>query len=268
MKNIPKISVIMSVYNAQTYLDEAINSILVQSFRDFEFLIIDDCSNDDSSNILDLAAQKDVRIKTFVNSENLGLTKNLNKLIQMSNGEYIARMDADDISLSERFMEQIEHFESHRNIDIIGTFSENISNEGKITGARKVPITHDEIIKLLPILNPLSHPTVMFRAAALKRIGGYDERYRTSQDFHLWYKAVGCGLQIHNIPKILFQYRMNDNYISRKSFKYRMNEFKIKLDGYRLIGLPWYKYHAALLSLALAFVPSFLFSQIKKLDPR
>lgn len=268
MKVQPRISVIMSVYNAQSYLDEAIESILNQSFTDFEFLIIDDCSNDDSKKILDLFALKDPRIKVFSNIKNLRLTKNLNKLIEMSNGEYIARMDADDISLRERFNEQIKHFENHSDVDIVGTFSENINKDGTVTGVRKIPITHKEIVKLLPKLNPLSHPTVMFRTYALKQIGGYDERYKTSQDFHLWYKAIGNGLRINNIPSILFQYRMDDNYISRKSFKYRLNEFKIKLDGYKLIKLPWYKYHYALLSLALAFVPPFLFTQLKKIDPR
>lgn len=268
MKVKPRISVIMSVYNAEVYVVEAIKSILNQSFSDFEFLIIDDCSNDDSINILNLYAQKDARIRIFANKENLGLTKNLNKLIQISNGEFMARMDADDISLSERFNEQIKHFENHPDIDIIGTFSENISNDGTVIGKRKVPVTHEEIRKLLPKLNPLSHPTVMFRTSALKRIGGYDERYKTSQDFHLWYKAIGNGLKLMNIPSVLFQYRMDNDYASRKSFQYRMNEFKIKLDGYKLIGLPWYKYHYALISLVLAFVPSFLFLQLKKIDPR
>ena len=264
----PKITVIMSVYNAQTYLNEAIESILNQSFSDFEFLIINDCSEDDTRKILDGFARQDHRIKLLTNKKNLGLTKNLNRLVQMSNGEYIARMDADDISLSERFKEQIDYFESHTDIDITGTYSQNISSEGKVIGERKVPHTHEEITKLLPKLNPLSHPTVMFRTSALKRIGGYNERYKTSQDFHLWFKATGHGLKINNIPKVLFQYRMNDSYVSRKSFQYRLNEFKIKLDGYKLIKHPWYKYHTALISLVLAILPPFLFNQLKKLDPR
>lgn len=268
MKISPRISVIMSVYNADEYLEESINSILNQSFSNFEFLVIDDCSKDNSSTTLKQFALKDSRIKIHTNNENLGLTKNLNKLIQMSKGEYIARMDADDISLTGRFKEQIEYFESHADIDILGTFSRNISNTGIVIGERKVPITHAQILKLLPKLNPMSHPTVMFRASALRQIGGYDERFRTSQDFHLWFKAIGNGLKINNIPKILFEYRMNDSYVARKSFKYRLNEFKIKLDGYKLIRHPWFKYHQALISLVLAILPPFLFSQLKKLDPR
>lgn len=268
MKVKPRISVIMAVYNAQTYLEEAIESILGQSFTDFEFLILDDCSTDNSSKIIDLYAAKDVRIKVITNEENLGLTKNLNKLIHLADGEFLARMDADDISLNSRFKEQIEFFDSHPDIDILGTFSQDISEDGIVIGERTVPVSHKEIIKLLPKLNPLSHPTVMFRASIISKVGGYDERFRTSQDYHLWFKAVGKGLKINNIPKILFQYRMNDNYAARKNFKFRWNMFKAILDGYKIIKHPWYKYHLALLTLALGFIPTFLFTQIKKLDPR
>ncbi len=264
----PRISVIMSVYNSQPFLEEAIESVLNQSFPDFEFLILDDCSTDDSKIILNEFTAKDKRIRTFFNTSNSGLTKNLNKLIRECNGEFIARMDADDISLRKRFEEQIKFFENHPNIDIVGTFSQDISNDGTVIGDRKVPIRHEQIVKLLPTLCPVSHPTVMYRAAAVRKIGGYDERYRTSQDYHLWFKAVGNGLKIHNIPKVLFQYRMNDNYAARKNFKFRWNMFKAILDGYKFIGHPWYKYHYALLTLAMGFVPTFLFEQVKKMDPR
>jgi glycosyltransferase involved in cell wall biosynthesis len=268
MPTIPKVSIIMSVYNAQTYLEEAISSILNQNYSDFEFLIVDDCSTDDSLNIIDLFMKTDQRIQLIQNKSNQGLTKNLNILIRKANGKYIARMDADDISHPDRLKKQVEFLDNDPNTDILGTFSQNISEKGEIIGIRKVPVTNDEIIKLLPKLNPISHPTVMFRSSSLKEIGGYDERFRTSQDFHLWFKAAGHGLRFYNMPKVLFQYRMNDNYIARKSFRYRWNEFKIKLDGYQLIKYPWYKYHTALISLILAFSPSFLFILLKKMDPR
>ncbi len=108
----------------------------------------------------------------------------------------------------------------------------------------------------------------MMRTSSIIKIGGYDERFTTSQDYHLWFKAIGNGLKINNIPKILFQYRMNDDYASRKNFKFRWNMFKVILDGYKLIEHPWYKYHFSLLTLGLAFIPTFLFVQVKKLDPR
>ena len=268
MEEKPRISVIMSVYNAQLYLEEAIESILNQSFSDFEFLILDDCSVDNSINILSKFTSRDARVKVFKNKENLGLTKSLNKLILLSKGEFLARMDADDISLVDRFKEQINFFDTNPDIDIVGAFSQDISEIGEVIGERTVPVSHKDIIALLPKLNPLSHPTVMMRTSEIRKIGGYDERFRTSQDYHLWFKAIGNGYKINNIPKILFQYRMNDNYASRKNFQFRWNMFKVILDGYKLIGHPWYKYHFSLLTLALAFIPTFLFVQVKKLDPR
>lgn len=258
----------MSVYNSAEFIDQSISSILNQTYKDFEFLIIDDCSTDNSFLIIEKYSKRDNRIKIFQNSKNLGLTKNLNKLIYHARGNYIARMDADDISLPDRLKKQVNFLNENPNIDIVGCFSENISEKGQLLGTRNVPIEHQNIIRLLPKLNPMSHPTVMIRTSSLKKIGGYDQKYRTSQDFHLWYKAAGLGMKFHNIPEYLFQYRMNDDYTNRKSFQYRWNEFKIKLDGYKLINLPWYKYYNALISLALAFVPSFLFQLLKKFDPR
>ena len=264
----PKISVIMSVFNAQTYLKEALDSILNQTFSDFEFLLIDDCSTDKSSEILEAYAKKDDRIGLIKNGSNQGLTKNLNTLINIACGEYIARMDADDISQAERFKKQVEFLDNNPNIDIVGTFSEDISEDGKILGTRKVPVTNDEIIKLLPTLNPLSHPTVMYRRESIEKLDGYDEKYRTSQDYLLWFEAAGHGMMFYNIPEFLFKYRMNDKYTARKSFQYRMNEFRIKIRGYKYIHHPWYKYHMAFLSLILAFIPPFLFKFFKRFDPR
>ena len=108
----------------------------------------------------------------------------------------------------------------------------------------------------------------MYRRESIEKLDGYDAQYRTSQDYHLWFKAAGHGMKFYNIPEYLFKYRMNDKYIARKSFKYRMNEFKIKTRGYKYIRHPWYKYHMALLSLILAFIPPFIFIFLKRFDPR
>jgi len=268
MKNKPKISVIMSVYNTETYLEEAINSILYQSFIDFEFLIADDFSTDNSGMILELCARKDDRIKIFTNKKNFGLTKNLNKLLQLANGEYIARMDADDISELNRFEKQIDFLENHKNIDIVGSFSKNINKKGEITGSRTMPIMHTDIIRLLPKLCPISHPTVMFRKESLEKIGFYNVKYKRSQDYDMWFRAAAAGLEFYNIPEFLFKYRMDDNYMSRKSFKDSWRDFKIILEGYKHINLPFYKYHFSLLTLASVFTPAFLFPLLRKIDPR
>ena len=262
------ISVVMSVYNSETYLKEAIDSILHQTFTDFEFLIIDDFSTDNSRKILELYSRKDDRIKIFTNKENFGLTKNLNKLLRYAKGEYIARMDADDISELNRFERQVDFLENNKNIDIVGTFSRNINQNGEITGSRILPITHTDIIKLLPKLCPMSHPSVFFRKDRVEKIGFYNEKHKRSQDYDMWFRAAAAGLEFHNIPEFLLKYRMDDTYVSRKSFKDSWNDFKIILKGYNYINLPFYKYHFSLLTLASALTPAFLLPVLRKIDPR
>ncbi|WP_346857501.1 glycosyltransferase [uncultured Draconibacterium sp.] len=268
MTSTPIISVIMSVYNAEKYLSESINSILNQTFKNFEFIIIDDKSSDKSVEIINSMASKDSRIKFIQNKVNQGLTINLNTAINIAKGKYIARMDADDISEVHRFEQQLDFLRENPHIDILGSFCKNINQNGEVISYREVPTDHLQITKILPSLNPIAHPTVIFKTDTLKAIGAYDEQYRTSQDYFLWFKAVGAHLHLHNIPSYLLYYRMDDNYKQRKSFSYRWNEIKIKLNGYKLIKHPWYKYYSLLVSIALAFLPSFLFSFLKKFDPR
>lgn len=262
------ISVIMSVYNSEKYLNEAIDSILNQTYKDFEFLIVDDCSKDNSLKILEEYSQKDSRIILIKNEGNLGLTKNLNKAIKMSKGDYIARMDADDISETKRFEKQIEFLEKNKGIDIVGTFCSDINEDGIFIRNRTLPTIHSQILKILPKFNPFAHPTVMMRKEKILSIGAYNENYRTSQDYELWFRAIGKGLRVANIPEFLLKYRMNDNYVSRKSIKYRMNDIKLKLEGYKHIRLPYYKYIYLGISIILGILPPKLYSLMKKFDLR
>jgi len=262
------ISVVMSVYNAEKYLKEAIDSILNQTYQDFEFIIVNDCSKDSSWAILQDYKKNHKCIRLIDNTENLGLTKNLNRALAISKGEYIARMDADDISDPNRFERQIDYFNKHKDIDILGTFSNDIDEYGEIIRPRKGPITHNEIVKMLPKVSPIAHPTVMFRKASLEKIGFYNPKYRTSQDLEMWFRAAGAGLKFHNIPEFLFKYRMDSDYVARKTFKFRWNDFKLRLRGYKYINLPWYKYVFALIPLVLGIIPEFVYNMLKKIDPR
>ena len=126
------ISVVMSVYNAEKYLKEAIDSILNQTYQDFEFIIVNDCSDDRSLAILKNYEKSYKSIRLINNSENLGLTKNLNRALAISKGKYIARMDADDISELNRFERQIDFFNKHKEVDILGTFSHDVDEHGGI----------------------------------------------------------------------------------------------------------------------------------------
>ena len=262
------ISVVMSVYNAEKYLKEAIDSILNQTYQDFEFIIINDCSKDKSLAILKDYEKSHKSIKLINNTENLGLTKSLNRALAISKGEYIARMDADDISKSNRFERQIAFLKKHKTIDILGTFSNNIDEHGKTIGSRTVPVMHNEIMQMLPKLSPVSHPTVMFKRKSLKKIGFYNPKYRTSQDLEMWFRAAGAGLKFHNIPEVLFEYRIDRDFLARKTFRFRCNDFKLRLEGYKCINLPWYKYAYAFIPIILGMIPNPIYQVLRKMDPR
>ncbi len=264
----PIISVIMSVYNAEKYLREAVDSILNQTYKDFEFIIINDCSKDNSWSILREYARDHKNIILLNNLDNLGLTRNLNLALSISKGEYIARMDADDISDENRFERQINFFKKEASYDIVGTFSEDIDGRGEILRSRTSPVTHNKIIQMLPRLSPIIHPTVMFKRSSLQRLGFYNVKYTTSQDLELWLRAAGAGLKFYNIPEYLFKYRMDEDFVERKSFKFRWNDFKIRLNGYKHINLPWYKYSFAFIPLVLGIIPKRVYYLLKKIDPR
>ena len=202
----PKISVVMSVYNGARYLKEAIDSILNQTFTDFEFLIVDDCSNDNSPQILKEYSEKDNRIKIITNEFNLGLTKNLNKMIKDSKGEYLARFDCDDVSLPNRFEEQVKFLDPHTNVAMISSWANIMNEQGKIFKTIKYPIENIELKKALIKYNPFFHPSVMMRKSAVENVGPYDESWRFAQDYELWLR-ISEKYEIANVPKVLLNYR-------------------------------------------------------------
>ena len=153
----PVISVIMPVYNAETYVEEAIKSILNQTFEDFEFLIINDGSEDNSLSIINNYASKDNRIK-IISREKKGLVFSLNEGIKLAKGKYIARMDADDISVPERFKKQISYLERNSDVDICGTWIETF---GRSMEVLKYPVQHDDIKVALLFAFGLAHPSIM-----------------------------------------------------------------------------------------------------------
>lgn len=262
------VSVVMSVYNAEKYLAEAIESIVNQTYQDFEFIIVNDCSNDSSLDIILDYEKRYNSIRLLNNTKNIGLTKSLNKAISVAKGEFIARMDADDISEHHRFERQIAYFEEHDDIDILGTFSNDINGQGEIFRKRTTPVHHDDIVRMLPKLCPMAHPTVMFRKDSLALIGFYNERFRTSQDLEMWFRAAGVGLRFANIPEFLFKYRMDSDFLDRKTFQFRWNDYKLRLEGFKYIKLPWYKYGYAFIPILLGILPSSVYNSLKKIDPR
>ena len=216
----PKVSVVMGVYNGSHYLKESIDSILNQTFTDFEFIIIDDGSTDNSWSILTEYTEKDSRIKLHKNKTNIGLTKSLNKGLKLAKGKYIARQDVDDISLATRFEKQLNFLQKHPKIVLASCDIELIDAEGFSIGKHERHCEPDLVSWYLLFYNRLGgHSQVMFRRSPVLNIGGYCETYRYSQDYELWCRLTKID-KIAIIPEILLQQRFHDQQISKvKSIK-------------------------------------------------
>lgn len=205
----PVISVIMPVFNSLRYLDEAVNSILQQSFRDFEFLIFDDGSTDGSLKKLQQYVNKDKRIQLFAR-EHRGLTILLNEGLKKARGKYIARMDSDDIALINRFETQLTFLAQNPECVAVGSEILRIDPEGLPIGIKGQPTKHEEILQAL--LNGkggiINHPSAMFPRAALEKIGGYRCYLEPAEDFDLFVRLSEIGT-LANLPQVLIKYRLH-----------------------------------------------------------
>ena len=215
MATAPALSVIMSVYNGARYVDAAIQSILEQDFADFEFLILNDGSTDDSSDILHRWAANDHRI-VLIERENRGLVASLNEMIALAKAPILARMDCDDISLANRFSLQMDYLNAHPEIGVLGTNTHDLSEDGKIIIAEdSYPLTPAGVRVWLQIGPALCHPCAMMRTDLMRQLGGYREAFRHAEDYDLWLRASRSTL-ISNIPERLLLYRRSEGQVSQK----------------------------------------------------
>lgn len=239
----PKVSVIMGVYNCEKTINESIDSILSQTFDDWEFVICDDGSTDDTySIIVEYASNFPEKFVILKNKENMGLNHTLNRCLKESNGEYIARMDGDDISLPDRFEKEVDFLDKHSEYSIVSTpmifFDEN-GDWGKNVAIEK-PTKHD-FIRHSPIH---CHAPCMIRKSAYFDVGGYteDERMLRCEDVNLWYKLYSQNHIGYNLNEPLYKMRDDKNALRRRSFKSRMNFVYTTYVGFRLFEFPTYMY--------------------------
>lgn len=209
----PKVTVLMSVFNGERYLKEAIDSILNQTFTDFEFLIINDSSTDKSRDII--TQYDDSRIILVDNETNLGLTKSLNKGIDLTRGEYIARMDSDDISLPDRLAKQVKFMDANPDIGVCGTWIQSIGldNEKVISFPTDPAAIHCALI----FQNPLIHPSVLVNNKLLKSHNlNYNQNFLKAQDYELWTRCCQF-FHLANLNEVLLQYRYHTGQITSKN---------------------------------------------------
>lgn len=206
----PKVSVLMPVYNAGQYLNQAIDSILAQSFKDWELILINDGSTDNSESII--CRYDDERIYYIKNATNQGLIRTLNKGIGYCHGEYVARMDADDISHPDRFKYQVDFLDNHPVYIMCGTNATVIDNADNQTGKIRNFTDNDYLQVNLLFSPPFIHPSVMIRSEILQH-NRYNERYKHVEDYELWTRIAKLG-KIANISKELLEYRWHDSNVS------------------------------------------------------
>lgn len=202
----PRVSVIMPVYNAESFLEESISSILNQTYSDFELLIGDDGSTDRSIEII--RSFKDDRIIVIRNDKNLGIPGTLNRLIEASRGAYIARQDGDDISLPERLEKQVNFLDKHPEIGLCGT---NFTSFGRKTRRMCMPLQDEDIKVYMLVSNPVCQPTIMIRKS--NRTKYYDQTWDLSEDYALCYEMSKTS-KLANLPDFLLNYRWHDTNIS------------------------------------------------------
>ncbi|MEM3094827.1 MAG: glycosyltransferase [Nitrososphaera sp.] len=203
----PSISVLLPVYNAERYVALAVQSILDQSYRDFELILINDGSTDNSLSILETFAARDPRIR-LISRENRGLVATLNEGLSLANGEFIARMDADDIALPLRFEKQLSFMQTHPECVAVGCNTYLIDLDGQPLRPKKIVYcTHDEIDQALLSgkTNVISHPAAMIRTDALHKVNGYRD-LAIGEDYDLWLRLAEIG-QLANLPDILLYHR-------------------------------------------------------------
>lgn len=213
----PRISVLMPVYNAESYLAAAVESILAQTWQDFEFLIMDDGSSDRTPQILQAYAQNDPRIHVY-QSQNQGVSAARNSLLQKARGEYVAVMDADDIALPHRLAAQIHYLDHHPEIVCVGGSHDLIDEQGRFLTTLKLPET-DEQIQALALAGhgSICHPCACMRRSPVLQVGGYDERLKSAHDLDLWLKLGEVG-QLTNLPEVVLQYRIHTQSVSGQNF--------------------------------------------------
>lgn len=226
------LSVVMPVYNGEKYIKDSIKSILNQTFKDFELIIINDGSTDKTLKIIEQFKEK--RIFLYNNKKNLGVAKSLNVGLKLAKGKYIARIDADDLNYPNRFEIQVKFLNQNPEYVLIGSNADWIDRKGNLIPGFKVKLNDSELRKWMFFRNQFFHSSVMFRSSAVKLLGYYNEVLNGVEDYDLWFKMLRIG-KVANISKSLIKRRIHENVVTKNK------HFKIELLAIivRLINLPF-----------------------------
>lgn len=223
MNDTPKISLIMSVYNGEDYLEEAIDSVVKQTFKDWELIVINDCSTDKTVDILCKYETADSRVRVHTNEVNLRLPSSLNIGLSLAKGKYIARMDADDICLPDRLQKQYDFMEENQDVDLSSCRFMTLKNGVISSGGCGGKSDFNSIKALLLVTNPILHPGIIAKAEVIKKLC-YDKNFTCTEDMELWTRFILSGYKVEILSEYLMIYRLHDKQITETTFEKQKTE--------------------------------------------
>lgn len=260
----PTISVLMGIYNCSKTLQEALDSLYSQTFQDFEIILCDDGSTDDTYSVALKNTKEKKNIVLLKNEKNLGLNATLNNCLSAAKGKYIARMDGDDISLPNRFEKELEFLENHPEYSIVSTPMMRFDEEGvfKVDNT----IAHEPQIKDFPKGSPFCHAPCMVRAEAYQSVNGYSvsDRLLRVEDYHLWIKMYAKGYKGYMMGEPLYKMRDDRNAVMRRNFKGRMNEAYVRYLACKTFKLPLTSYIYVIRPIIVGLLPRGLYTILHK----
>ncbi|WP_308698567.1 glycosyltransferase [uncultured Thomasclavelia sp.] len=250
-----EVSIIMGVYNCEDTIDEAIQSILDQTFTNWEFIICDDCSTDNTYQKVQKYVDKyPDKIFLIKNEKNSKLAASLNHCLKYARGKYIARMDGDDISIKTRFERQVKFLDEHPEYSVVG--SNFIPFNKKDIGITKVPEKPTK--DTLKLFSPYVHATIMMRKEVYDDLGGYRVCKETQrcEDADLWFRFYHRGYKGYNIQEPLYKVREDMDAFKRRKFRFGLQLMKVSVRGFKLLDFPKYYYLFLLKPLLASFLPA------------
>lgn len=259
-----RISVLMGIYNCAETLPEALDSLLSQTYQNFKVILCDDGSKDDTFKVaqsyLEKYPEKFILIR---NETNKGLNHTLNRCLQLADTEYIARMDGDDISLPERFEKEIKFLDSNKAFQIVSCAMVYFDENGDFKTGNPNPTPQ---AKDLAKGTPICHAPCMVRTSALKSVNGYseDKKYLRVEDYELWIRMYAQGFKAYNLIEPLYKMRDDRNALSRRTWKNRKNEMRVRLKAVKELKLPFYKAIYALRPLIAYLAPPIIYNYIHR----
>lgn len=257
------ISIIMGLYNAEDTISEAIDSIINQTFKEWELIICNDGSTDNGAMTVEQYVYKDSRIKLIHNEKNMGLNYTLNHCLEYASGEYIARMDADDISLPTRLEKEFMFLETNKEYSIVSTPMIYFDENGDFAVGKA--INNPTILDVMKG-TPFCHAPCLVRKEAYDNVGGYslDSNTLRVEDYDLWVKMLAEGYKGYNLDEPLYKMRDDRNAYRRRKYIYRINEAFVKIKAFKLLRPPFYSIIYIFRPLLVGLLPSFIYKFLHK----